>query len=324
MRFVEVKIILVLAILGLLSQFALAASPVILSDQGSQVKNISSGELINGADLTVLIYVAASGGSPLYNHTFSGAIVNGSWNVVLNQSLNLTYGTTYYKDYQIGGEDLDFDGNERIAFMSPLGNIAESFASFANASLDNATFPNLPSCDVKTDASGMLYCGTDDAGNATSGGNASIAGSAGYLALIGNSTQLNSSMVFQNGTLLHVSGFLNASSGVCDENSGYCLSDIGGIVGSFWSNTSADLFYLSGSVGIGNATPNYLLTVSGNASILNLTLPNLPSCDLKTDASGMLYCGTDDIGVDSVWSFNSSDLVNQSGVLALNHSTLAS
>ncbi len=98
---------------------------VSLSDQGTGVAYLN-GTTLSSGDLNVLIYTASSGGSPTYNETFSDAISNGSWNVMLGSgsvNLSLEFGKVYYKDYLIAGENANFDGNDRQAFYSPLGDI---------------------------------------------------------------------------------------------------------------------------------------------------------------------------------------------------------
>ena len=98
-----------------------SAIPVILSDQGTDVRDISTGNLLTSGHLTVQVWDSASGGTKIYEQYFTNAIINGSWNVMLNNSLDLEYGKTYYKDYLINGDNLVFDGNDRLEFMSPLG-----------------------------------------------------------------------------------------------------------------------------------------------------------------------------------------------------------
>jgi len=116
------SIILLLA----LSAAQALAFPVLFSDQGTDAK--SGGVQVNNGDLTVQIWDSATGGTMVYGETFTGAILNGSWNVILGQSgdLQLEYGLTYYKEYQINGQDLDFTTpstgtTERLGFTSPLG-----------------------------------------------------------------------------------------------------------------------------------------------------------------------------------------------------------
>jgi len=120
--------------IALLSASALAALNVQLSDQGTGLKITSSGTLLNNGNLTVLIYDALSGGNVVYNETFTSAINNGSWNVMLGQgstALPLEFGKQYYKDYTINGEDISFtlnDGSsvDRLEFFAPLGDINTS------------------------------------------------------------------------------------------------------------------------------------------------------------------------------------------------------
>src|SRR3989344_864241 len=105
-------------------------SAVLLSDQGTTVKN-STGSLLSTGNLTIEIYSASSGGTLILNQTFTDAIINGSWNLMFNASLE--YGERYWKNYKINGEDVNFDGNDRIEFQSPLGVINN--ASYLNTSV---------------------------------------------------------------------------------------------------------------------------------------------------------------------------------------------
>ena len=71
---------------------------------------------------------------------------------------NLEYGISYYKDYKINSEDLDFDGNERLEFQSSVGEINN--VSFINFSLVN-------SCTAGSSirliyANGSVECEVDD------------------------------------------------------------------------------------------------------------------------------------------------------------------
>jgi hypothetical protein len=134
MRFKEI-IVPILALIFLIS-IASAALNVSLADHGSNIRNKSSGELLNSADLRVEIYDAASGGDLIYNETFSSTIVNGSWNIMLGENsstpLSLEFGRIYYKDYIINGENVNFtnltgDNVDRQFFYSPLGDINVSY-----------------------------------------------------------------------------------------------------------------------------------------------------------------------------------------------------
>jgi len=92
--------------------------------------------LTTSANLTISIYDNLTGGDLIFEQNFTDAIANGSWNVMIDPSLE--YGISYYKDYKINGEDLDFDGNERLEFQSPLGLINN--VSFINFSLYKLVF----------------------------------------------------------------------------------------------------------------------------------------------------------------------------------------
>ncbi len=107
----------------------------------------SSGDGASG-DLRVLIYDHASDGSLLYNESFDDAVNDGAYAVMLgngSEPLDLSFGTDYYLDMRVNGEDLDFDGAERRAFTSNVGAIS----SLQDVSIDNlavgtnASFPEL-------------------------------------------------------------------------------------------------------------------------------------------------------------------------------------
>ncbi|MGV8142377.1 MAG: hypothetical protein ACP5NS_01945 [Candidatus Pacearchaeota archaeon] len=106
------------------------SSAVLLSDQGTGVRNLN-GSLLDSGNLIITLYDDSAAGNLIFNSTVQNAIINGSWNLMINP--NLQYGLSYWKDYSINGEDLDFDGNERIEFQSPLGTI--NSALFVNLSI---------------------------------------------------------------------------------------------------------------------------------------------------------------------------------------------
>src|SRR3989344_8658294 len=110
----KINVLFIALFLVLLLQIVSASLDVSLSDHGSNIKNKSSGALLNPGNLTVLIYTALNQGNLVYNETFSNAIVNGSWNVMLGENssnpLPLEFGKIYYKDYLINGENVKFPG----------------------------------------------------------------------------------------------------------------------------------------------------------------------------------------------------------------------
>ena len=178
----------VIALLILLS--SVSGANVILSDQGSDV--YFNDELVNNGDITVEIWDTSTGGTCIYNQTFQNNITAGNWNVVLGEltPLNLTFGTRYYKDYEIDGSDLDFTNMsggaiERKAFDSPLGTITtgaggNTSAEIAAVKVDNAVHAdsagNATYSNISNHASYADYA--TDSGNATWANNASWASNA--------------------------------------------------------------------------------------------------------------------------------------------------
>lgn len=101
-----------------------------LSDQGTGVRARSEGTLLATGNLSVEIWDSPTAGAIVYNETFTNAIVNGSWNVMLgeNAPLYLQFNKKYYKDYKINGEDVSFTNSTggtiaRQTFYSPLGEL---------------------------------------------------------------------------------------------------------------------------------------------------------------------------------------------------------
>jgi len=115
----------------LVPSIAYAVNNIVLSDQGSDVKTKATGSLLETGNLTVEIWTDMQGGSLLYAENFTDAIQNGSWAVMLGEgtALYLNYSSTYYKDYKINNEDVNYTNNSgdavgRLAMQSPLGNVS--------------------------------------------------------------------------------------------------------------------------------------------------------------------------------------------------------
>ncbi len=129
--------VLVSAVLLLIlfsSSLTLASLNVSLSNQGTDVRNKTSGSLLSTGSLRVLVYDSPSGGSLIYDETFPNGISNGQWNVMLGENgsnpLSLEFGKKYWMDYRINGEDVNFtnltsSNVDRQFFYAPLGDIAE-------------------------------------------------------------------------------------------------------------------------------------------------------------------------------------------------------
>ena len=122
------KILLLIFIFGI---FPNIVSAFLISDQGTNVRETTTGNLTALANLTISIYDNSTGGNLIFEQNSSNAIANGSWNVMINP--NLEYGKSYWKDYKINSEDLDFDGDERLELQSSVGKINN--VSFMNFSL---------------------------------------------------------------------------------------------------------------------------------------------------------------------------------------------
>ena len=263
------------------------ASAFLVSDQGTTAREISTGDLIALANLTISIYDNLTGGNLIFEQNFSDAIVNGSWNIMINPSLE--YGKSYYKDYKINGEDLDFDGNERLNFQSSVGKINN--ISFINFSIIN-------SCSAGSSIrliyeNGSVECETDDSsgvpnltnyalknqsetftGNITT----SQTGFFGWLgSLVSRITKLLVQDIDFNGTIngsgdINITGNITASYLMGD---GSLLTNLpaGSGDNSSWNETYADTIYADISVTGNNSSWNktyadtlYAPTGSGNSS----------------------------------------------------------
>jgi hypothetical protein len=122
-------------VIGMIVMFSVGVSAVTISDQGTNVKYKSTGQSVTLGNISIHIWNQSSGGALVYTYTFTNAIKNGSWNIMLGEapgpSLTLTENVYYWKDYDINGEDVDFvDGTgatvERQVFQSPVGNLTSS------------------------------------------------------------------------------------------------------------------------------------------------------------------------------------------------------
>ena len=74
------KFCLVLGIFIILSGNAFA---VLLSDQGTNLRETATGNLTSIANLTISIYDSLAGGTKIFEENFTNGIANGSWNFII-------------------------------------------------------------------------------------------------------------------------------------------------------------------------------------------------------------------------------------------------
>src|SRR3989339_28195 len=286
------------------------ATPVLLSDQGTDLKLVSTGELLSTGNITIYIYDSVTGGSLIYSNLFINNITNGSWNVVINP--NLEYGKHYWKDYSVNGDNLNFSGNDRIEFQSPLGLIN-------NASLFNFSLIN--SCAVGSSIrqvyeNGSVLCETDDTG---SGGNSSWNQSLAnglYISQVEednldvNSSLYSNSSTWWSGLSSWLSGWFVNNAGVLEFNETKLNNTIdlrAGGDNSSWNESYANTQYADISVvdtqknASGNYVYNDSTTIYFNETKLNRTI-DLRDTNETTRSNNLVgNCSSGDFvfGVDS-------------------------
>ncbi len=97
-------------------------------DSASNV--LQSGVPVNGGDLNIRVYDASSGGTQLCQETFDGEINNGFWSVLVSNCDDYLFrGLTYYKEYRVNGNLIQFGGSNRLAFVSSRGSIGITYSS---------------------------------------------------------------------------------------------------------------------------------------------------------------------------------------------------
>jgi hypothetical protein len=218
-----------------------SVSAVLLSDQGSDVRQSSTGSILSLGNLTIEVWNNASGGTIIYNTTFTNAIVNGSWNKQI--SLSLDFGKSYWKNYRINGEDISFDGSDRLEFHAPIGYINN--ISFINFSL-------VGSCPA-----GFAFVALQQNGSPTcqsfSSSNFSLTGGGTFLYNDSTSVYVNESRL--NNTIRSTE-----------------LSNLSGVLSSFRINKTSGTFYsgiLLDSIIDSLAIWAYNETLASNTSLIS-------------------------------------------------------
>ncbi len=116
------SLILLIVLLGI------SAAPIdLLALQANIYQN---GTPLDSGNVSVFIYDSASGGSLIWNQTYTNNITNGTYDLLLgstnSNNLSLNFGTIYYLDIQINSLDQNFSGSDRQQFQSGVGNITSS------------------------------------------------------------------------------------------------------------------------------------------------------------------------------------------------------
>jgi hypothetical protein len=118
---IQQKLIIGLFVIFFLSLVGVSAQDY-LALQGS-VTGATTG------DVQVQIYSAPTGGVLLYDSStdFASKIIDGRYDILVGNSthpLSLNFSQTYYMNLILAGKDMDFGGNDRQVFQSPVGNIS--------------------------------------------------------------------------------------------------------------------------------------------------------------------------------------------------------
>ncbi len=266
------------------------SSAHLISDQGTNVV-ISNGSLLNLGNLTILLYTDSSAGNLIFNTTIQNAIVNGSWNLMINPILE--YGISYWKDYEINGEDLDFDGNERIEFQSPLGYI-NNF-SFVNLSLIN-------SCSVGS-AIRLVYSNGSVVCQSSSGGNGSTD--------LTNYALKNQSETFTGNITTLDRGFFGFLGSLASRIGKIFVNEIdasGNIVTS--ENVTADYFFGDGSLltNLPAGTESDPIFVAENSTLWNAINLKLSQTDQRYNDTALVISMNTTSNIMSLGFYNSTQI----------------
>lgn len=130
--------------LSLLLLFVCLAAPVLALDdlmglQGNVFN--STGSRITNGDVTVQIHTEEVGGAQVYAETFTGAINNGEYDVLLGNAttLDLDQDRLYWMEVLINGQDMNFSGHSRQVFQSSIGSY-ENLSVEGNITVSNTGF----------------------------------------------------------------------------------------------------------------------------------------------------------------------------------------
>lgn len=260
---------------------SISFSQPFIYDQGTNVMN--NGQLVETANLTIQIYDSATGGTLLWEQDYTNGIINGSWNVLMDNLDFAEYGVVYYKDYKINGNDLDFSGNERIAWFSNIGNISSTYIDPTSIQFRVSSSCSAGTAIRQINQDGTVVCESTNFTD-TSGFNET---NSPYLynsslTLYFNETKLNQT-IDSRATTYNAGFGINISANTislisCAENQTL-----------FWNSTDWECDYIPE----GKSAAGIYLYESGSFFYLNETLMNLTidSRSNYTNGSGLILSG---------------------------------
>ncbi len=249
----------------------------------------SNGNLISRGNVSVTIWDSATSGALVYNSTndFNYNITNGFFDIMLGSvtTLNLNLSQTYYMDLQINDQDIDWDGQERRQFQSP---VEYQVSGIENFTIDT----NVLYVDTQNNKVGIGTSSPDTAFktvgdinitgtvwslgmNITAGGLGAAGGWTDDGSLIRLTTSSDNVGIGVSSTTqkLHVdgnttiTGSLYLGGNLLATN----IGDSSGVSAFGWSKsgTVVSLANPSDYVGVGTTAPSSKLVVLGNVSINN-------------------------------------------------------
>lgn len=287
----------------------------------------STGGRVTSGDITVQIHTEEVGGSQVYAETFTGAINNGEYDVLLGNVtvLDLDQDRAYWMEVLIDGQDMNFSAHSRQVFQSSVG-------SYENLTVEgNLTVSNTGFGIVFSDGSFQTTASTSVD---NSGGSVNGSGSSGGIAVFNESNRLiSNSSLFWNYTTeklgirtnnpvyaLDISGNIstdylsctaletNASGEiVCgsDEVAGGGSINGSGLVGevAFFNESNriignSSFFWNSSNdrLGIGTGSPNALLNIKGEGPHTAITGTSASLLTIQNTNGNTFFSGIDFYG----------------------------
>ena len=287
----------------------------------------STGGRVTSGDITIQIHTEEVGGSQVYAETFTGAINNGEYDVLLGNVtvLDLDQDRAYWMEVLIDGQDMNFSAHSRQVFQSSVG-------SYENLTVEgNLTVSNTGFGIVFSDGSFQTTASTSVD---NSGGSVNGSGSSGGIAVFNESNRLiSNSSLFWNYTTeklgirtnnpvyaLDISGNIstdylsctaletNASGEiVCgsDEVAGGGSINGSGLVGevAFFNESNriignSSFFWNSSNdrLGIGTGSPNALLNIKGEGPHTAITGTSASLLTIQNTNGNTFFSGIDFYG----------------------------